>query len=311
MKRILLDCDTGIDDALAIIYGIRHGAQFAGIGSVHGNVPAPLAAANTLRVLDVLGAAEIPVRVGAARPIAQPLCTAEHVHGADGLGNTNLPPPKRSPYPGSAAEQIVSLAHRFPGELTLVAIGPLTNVALALLLDPELPALIPDVIVMGGVVQPPGNVTPLAEANIWHDPEAAALVIEAAWSVTFVTLDVTMRTLLREDQLAAIANAATPHGRFAWSVLQFYLDAYERRLATRTCPLHDPLALALALDPSLATYRSLPTRIELRGETSRGMAVCDLRGPQADRDSSWHDVRYVAELDIETFHHRFLDALLS
>ena len=313
-RPIVLDVDTGIDDALAILHLLGSGGDLLAAGSVHGNVPAPLGAANTLRVLEIAGRTDIPVRVGAARPLAQPLLTSEYVHGQDGLGNTGLPAPTAALAAGSAAEQIVNLARRRPGEFTLVAVGPLTNLALALLMEPELPHLIPEVMVMGGAVSVGGNVTAVAEANTWHDPEAAALVIEAPWQTTFVTLDATMQTLLSPEQLAALAAGTSRSARFAWSILDFYLDAYEPWLPTRTCPLHDPLAVALALDPSLATYTTLPTRIELRGEQTRGATVCDRRygddrgEPQAE---PWWPVRYVDELDVERFHALFLASILD
>lgn len=312
-RPILFDCDTGIDDALALLYLTGSGGELLASGSVHGNVPAPLGAKNTLRVLEVAGVSGVPVRVGAHRPFAQPLQTAEHVHGDDGLGNTNPPEPKEQLQPGSAAEQIVELARTRPGEFTLVAVGPLTNLGLALLLEPDLPSLIPEVFVMGGAMLPPGNITPTAEANIWHDPEAAALVAEAGWQATFVTLDATMRTVLKPEHLEAIRDSDAGRARFAWSILDFYLDVYQQWIPGRSCPLHDPLAVALALDPSLATYRTFPTRVELRGGQSRGTTLVDLRptseGGQADASETWWPVRYVDELDVERFQARFIEAL--
>lgn len=314
-RKLLIDCDTGIDDAMAILYGLGRGATVLGVGSVHGNVPAARGARNTLRVLEVGGAEDVPVRVGAARPLAQPLETAEFVHGEDGLGNTDQPAARGALSEGSAAQQIVDIAHAHPGEFTLVAVGPLTNLGLALMLDPELPRLVPDVVVMGGCVSPPGNITATAEANIWHDPEAAALVIEAPWQKTFVTLDATMQTVLGDEHLAAISGSSAAPAKFVWSVLQHYLDFYAPILGRRTCPLHDPLAVALALDPDLATYRDLPTRIELRSDQLRGTTVCDLR-PSGEsvperRGDSGSSVRYVDELDVARFQKLFVDALAA
>ncbi len=313
-RPILFDCDPGIDDAMAMLFLTGSGGRFNGIGSVHGNVPAPLGAANALRVLDVAGVTGVPVRVGAQRPMAQPLQTAEIVHGQDGLGDVGWPASDARPQPGSAAQQIVDLAHERPGEFTLVAVGPLTNLGLALLLEPELPALIPEVVVMGGAVQPPGNITPFAEANVWHDPEAAALVTEAPWQVTFATVDATMQTVLKPEHLEALQNATTASARFVWSILQHYLNFYESTLGVRSCPLHDPLAIGLALYPELATYRTLPTRLELRGAETRGAMICDLRsGAEAVGGAAkdWWPVRYVDELDVERFQSLFIQALTA
>lgn len=306
---IVLDCDTGIDDALAILDFTGRDGEILAVGSVHGNVPAPIGARNTLRVLEIAGAEEVPVAIGAARPLAQPLMTAEHVHGDDGLGNTHQPAPRRPVAAGSAAEQLLRLARQQPGGFTLVAIGPLTNLALALLLDPELPRLIPEVVVMGGAVSVPGNVSPTAEANIWHDPEAAQLVIEADWRVTMVSLDATMQALLTPSDLETIRSAASAKAQFAWAILDHYLDVYQQWLPGRTCPLHDPLALALVLNPDLATYRTLSTQVELRGGT-RGTTVCDLRidpaSPQPDPAEGWRNVRFLDQLDVERFRALFV-----
>jgi purine nucleosidase len=314
-NQILLDCDTGIDDALAILDFTARGGELLGVGSVHGNVPAPVGARNTLRVLEIAGCDSVPVCVGAARPLAQPLMTAENVHGRDGLGNTNQPDPQRALAPGSAAEQIVRLARQRPGEFTLVAIGPLTNLAVALLLDPELPSLVEDVVIMGGAVEVPGNVTPYAEANIWHDPEAAQLVIEASWRVTLVTLDATMQALLTPADLQAIRSAGSQRARFAAAILDHYISVYQQWLPGRTCPLHDPLALALVLNPELATYRELPTLVELRGAQTRGTTVCDLRSDPAavapTPASGWRNVRYLDQLDVERFRALFVEGITS
>lgn len=317
-RPVLFDCDPGIDDAMAMLFHLGSGGRFTGVGSVHGNVPSPLGAANALRILDVAGAPDnVPVVVGAAKPMAQPLSTAEFVHGQDGLGNTHRPPSARALQPGSAAEQIVQQARRSPGEFTLVAVGPLTNLGLALLMEPDLSRLIPEVVIMGGNVQLPGNATAYAEANIWHDPEAAALVVEAPWQVTFATLDATMQTVLQPKHLEALASTDAASGRFIWEILQCYLDFYESHLGLRSCPLHDPLAIGLALYPDVATYRTIPTRLELRGELTRGAMVCDLR-PTAEvahdeaataNGKPFYPVRYVDELDIERFQSLFVHSL--
>src|SRR5690625_3736158 len=214
-KPILFDCDRGLDDALALLdlVGVR-GAVLGAVG-VHGTGQARVGAVDAIRILDVMGMEDVPVGPGGARPIAQPLMTAEHGHGPDGLGGVNSGPPPRPVSKGIGAVQIVELAHARPGEFTLVAVGPLTNLGLALLLEPNLPELIPEVMIMGGAMLPPGNVTENAEANTWHDPEATQLVIEAAWQKTFVTLDATMQTVLSDAQLEQLANSDNPRAKFA------------------------------------------------------------------------------------------------
>jgi purine nucleosidase len=308
---IIFDCDTGIDDALAMLYGAGNGADFIACTVTHGNVPVTTGAHNTLTVLDYLGLDTVPVFEGAARPLAQPLMTAEFVHGEDGLGDAGVRQSTRVVAGDMAAAEIVRLARSRPGELTLVAVGPLTNIGIALLLDPGLADLIKEVVIMGGAVGVPGNASEFGEANVWHDPEAAQLVVDAPWDVLFVGLEITMKTGLSGESIERISASKNHRAQLAWKIIQFYMDAYEAQLGERTCVLHDPLAMALALDPSLATYRTIQASVELRGERSRGQLVGDLRGyNRAALDAKTPGViRIVESLDISKFHENFLSAL--
>lgn len=276
--RIILDTDPGVDDALAIMYlAAQEDAEIVAVGSVHGNVSAPMAAQNALRVLELVGLTP-PVAVGAARPLAQPLQTAEFVHGADGLGGHAGPEPRGTVVSESAAEQLVRLARAHPGELTLLALGPLTNIALAVLLEPDLPTLLRSVVIMGGAVTVPGNITPYADANFFHDPEAADLVLGAGFpDVTLVGLDATEQARAGADWLTAAAALDTPRAAFANRLLEHYSGFYSQMFGTQTCTLHDPLAAALMLEPKLATYREMPLAIELNGTHTRGQVVSDQR----------------------------------
>jgi purine nucleosidase len=276
--RIILDTDPGVDDALAIMYlAAQEDAEIVAVGSVHGNVPSPLAAANALRVLELVGL-DVPVAVGAARPLAQPLQTAEFVHGADGLGGHAGPAPRGVPVPTSAAEQMVRLARAHPGELTLLALGPLTNVALAVLLEPDLPTLLRSVVVMGGAVTVPGNITPYADANFYHDPEAADLVLGAGFpDLTLVALDATEQARAGAEWLTAVGALTGDRATFAHHLLEHYTGFYSNMFGTRTCTLHDPLAAALMLEPKMATYRDMPLAVELNGTHTRGQVVSDQR----------------------------------
>lgn len=276
--RIILDTDPGVDDALAIMYlAAQEDAEIIAVGSVHGNVPAPLAAQNALRVLELVNISA-PVAVGAARPLAQPLQTAEFVHGADGLGGRAGAPPRGRPVSTSAAEQLVRLARTHPGELTLLALGPLTNIALAVLLEPDLPKLLRSVVVMGGAVTVPGNITPYADANFFHDPEAADLVLSAGFpDLTLVALDATEQARAGAEWLTAVGALPGPRAEFANALLEHYAGFYSRMFGTTSCTLHDPLAAAIMLDPKLATYREMPLSVELTGTHTRGQVVWDQR----------------------------------
>ncbi|GAA3510833.1 nucleoside hydrolase [Actinocatenispora rupis] len=276
MIDVIQDGDHGVDDALATLLLAAHpDVRIAAVGSVHGNTGAESAAANAIQVLDVAGLTAVPVAVGARRPLAQPVHLSTLVHGEDGLGGAAQTPDRR-PVDASAAEQLVRLARAEPGRYTLVATGPLTNVALALLLEPALPRLLDRIVVMGGALDVPGNITPVAEANIAHDPEAADLVLTCGADVTLVPLDTTMATWLGRTELARIAAASDPRARFATRILAHYLDFYAAH-GRDGCPLHDESAAALTVSPGLGRYVEVPLRVELRGADTRGMLVADRR----------------------------------
>jgi len=284
--QILLDADVGIDDAIAMLHlAGRSDADIVAVGSVHGNIPSDLAAQNARRLLELCGLDDVPVAIGARRPMAQPLATAEWVHGADGLGNTNQPAPRRGPTGESAVEQMLRITRERPGEIDLVAVGPLTNLGLALCLDPSLADRVRSVVVMGGAIVHEGNASPTAEANIWHDPEAAALVFGAEWPVTMVGLDVTQVTRLRTPELTAIEAIGSQKSRFALKILAHYLDVYQRTFGARECPLHDPLAAGIAADPTYMTeILDRAIGVNLTGPT-RGATIVDRRrwmAPAAD-----------------------------
>lgn len=307
---IIVDCDTGVDDALALLYLTHQSeADIVAVGCVHGNVPVASVARNTLQVLALAGRPDIPVAVGAARPLAQALHTSEAVHGDDGLGGAARDH-RATPIEGSAAEQLVRLARRRPGELSVLATGPLTNLALALLIEPGLPLLIRQVVVMGGAFSVPGNITPHAEANIFHDPEAAALVMEANWPLTVVGLDVTMATILAEHRLERLESSGSPRAQFSWRALQFYLDVYEQRLGRRGCPVHDALAAAVLVHPDLATGDRVPVHVELHGRLTRGATLIDNRplpSPEPDRPF----VSVVRRVDVDASLDELVDALTA
>ncbi|KQX69396.1 nucleoside hydrolase [Angustibacter sp. Root456] len=311
MSGVILDCDTGIDDALAIAYAAGAGVPLTACTVVHGNVPVDLGSRNTVTVLDAVGLDGVPVYRGASRPMAQELMTAEHVHGQDGLGDAGIEPSARAVAGDLAAVRIVELARAHPGELSIVAVGPLTNIALALLLEPRLPELVDQVVIMGGAVGAVGNASETGEANIWHDPEAAQVVIDAPWDVVFVGLEATMRTPLTQEQLARIERSEDPRAQLCWRVLQHYLDVYENVLGERSCVLHDPLALVLAVEPGLATYRTVRAFVELGRGGTRGMLVGDLRGfrPDPEDPRAPGVIRIVDTLDTVAFHDRFLAAI--
>jgi purine nucleosidase len=309
---LLVDCDTGIDDALALLYLLGDPeADLRAVTSVFGNTYADTAAENTLRVLELAGRPDVPVAVGARHNWRGNAHLAPHVHGSDGLGSIGLPAPAGSPSTEPADELIVRLARENPGRLHVLAIGPLTNLASAMLLDPELPDLVGHVTIMGGAVHHPGNVTPAAEANISNDPEAARMVLRAGWDVTLVPLDVTMTEVLTEEHWHRLRAGAAPISRFAAGILQHYLDVYQRDVfGVRCAPCHDPLAAAIAVDdvsPVLAP--TVAVDVDTGDGPARGSTIADTRGRHRgfpDQDGA--GVRVALQTD-GTFPNRLVERL--
>lgn len=306
---LLFDVDTGIDDALALLFALgRPGVEVAGIGVVCGNVPVDVGVENTLKVVALKGRGEVPVARGCERPLLQTYRPAGPVHGDDGLGNAGLPPSGLAPTSEHAVDQLARLARERPGEITLVAVGPLTNVAVATLKEPALPRLLQEVVVMGGAFAAPGNVTATAEFNVWADPEAARIVFEAGFNLTVVPLDATMRALLTEDHLARLDGGPVP--RFVRSVVRHYLGVYADH-GHLGAAMHDPLAAAIAVDPSLIREAAdFPLTVETAGVWTRGMTVADRRaGSHADTPPGRARICFAA--DNERFFEAFLSALES
>ncbi|MDP9379422.1 MAG: nucleoside hydrolase [Chloroflexota bacterium] len=277
--KIVLDCDTGIDDAVAIAYALAcPEAEILGIGSVLGNVESDLAAENTLKLLKVAGRTEVPVALGAHRPLVRPPGYAKFVHGEDGLGNTYMPPSGLSVSGEHAADQIIRLARQHPGEVTLVPVGRLTNLALALHKEPQLPSLVKGVVLMGGAATAPGNVGPVAEANIWGDPEAASVVFAAPWPITMVGLDVTMASLLLEKHLECWREADTPLTRWLLAVVDFYFEYYSASFGRRACAMHDSVAVGIALGLVMEQESHLlPVSVVTHDGPAMGQTVVDRR----------------------------------
>jgi purine nucleosidase len=301
--RVVIDCDTGVDDAMAILYGLLSpDIEVVGLTCVWGNTSVENATANTLRLLEIAEQPGVPVARGAARPLIGPVPKfAGGVHGLDGQGNTNLPPPRLEASDETAAELIVRLGREHPGELVLVPTGPLTNIATALAVEPEIARLYREVVLMGGAFLTPGNTSRFGEANVWHDPEAAQMVFEAGWPITAVGLDVTHKTMLSEQNLELLRDSGTPAGVHLHRITQFYLERYAARRGRRECAMHDALALGIAQDRSLMTHA--PTArvdVELTGTHTRGMTVADLR-PWASPDGA----NAVVPLEVDAA--RFID----
>ena len=263
-KKIIIDTDPGIDDAMAILFALRSPEiEVVGLTTIFGNVYTPLATENALRLVEFAGK-EIPVAHGAELPLVVPLdYIADFVHGSDGLGNTNQPPPTGKPVDIPAAQFIVETVMANPGQITLVPVGPLTNIALALALEPRIAENVAGVVIMGGAATVNGNVNPAAEANIIHDPHAADVVFSASWPVTMVGLDVTNKTIMSDDYLASLKASET--GKYIFDISRFYREFHKQVGVNEGIHTHDPSAIAYVIDPTLFTSQQGPVRVVTEG----------------------------------------------
>ncbi|MBP1154156.1 MULTISPECIES: nucleoside hydrolase [unclassified Paenibacillus] len=306
-KKVILDVDTGIDDALGILLAVRS-KQFdiLGITTVNGNVSLDKATENTCKILKLLEAAErIPVIRGADRPLIRPAVFEYRVHGEDGLGGALSDMQfERTAADGFAPDFIIDSAAQHPGEITLVMTGPLTNLALAVRKDPRLVQHVKEVIFMGGVVQSFGNVTPTAEYNMYVDPEAAKIVMHAGFrSLTQVGLDVTRRALLTEEHIGLLADS--PLGPYVRKSTEDYMKRYFERNGVRACAMHDPLAIGVALNRGLVTTGHYYVDVETRSDLCDGLTVCDFQ----NRLNRQPNVHVCLEVDAEVFFRLFIGAL--
>lgn len=276
MPRIILDTDPGVDDALAILLAIASPeVQLEAITTVSGNVPVEDTTRNALNLLEMAGQPGIPVARGSARPLMREAVYADYVHGQNGLGGVQLPAPGIKPVPQHAVDLIIEKIMDAPGEMTLVAIGPLTNLALALRTEPRIAQNVREVVIMGGAVRVPGNTTPAAEFNIYVDPQAAQIVLHGGWPIRLVSLDVTNITLLQREQVDLLARSNSPVPSFIKRLLDFSFDvfgpaSYEGSTGFQ---MHDPLALAAAFQPDLITWESCYVDVELSGTLTLGETV--------------------------------------
>lgn len=275
-----MDCDPGIDDALALAFGCGHpGLDLRGVTTVAGNVNLATTTANALSVLEFIGRPDVPVAAGSATPLLRSAVDARTVHGELGLGEARLPAAQGQPVQAPAADFLTAQAAAAPGEITLIAIGPLTNVALAVRCHPELVSQVAEIIIMGGSAGR-GNVTPAAEFNIAHDPEAAAIVFGAGWRVTMIGLDVTLQACATPE----VRERMRALGRLGSGLLLPALGGY-RSEATGGQPVHDVCALACAVAPELFECRPARVDVEVVGRWTSGMTVTDFRAAPADRNA--------------------------
>jgi len=274
VRKIIIDTDPGTDDAMALMLALNSPElDVRAITVVPGNVTAEQGLENALRMVSLANRCDIPVAGGARHPLFQKLITAEFWHGKNGLANIELPRSKCKADPRFGPDLIIELIHASPHEITLVPVGPLTNIALAVEKDPSIVPLIKEVILMGGSIKG-GNVNAAAEANIYNDPEAAQIVFQAGWPLTMVGLDVGDKTLLGHKQLDQLASTHGPVNDFIYGVAKFLVELSEQFGDSGT-PMYDPLAVGVAIDSTLVRAPAMHVDVETRGEFTRGETVAN------------------------------------
>ncbi|MGH9539396.1 MAG: nucleoside hydrolase [Terriglobales bacterium] len=268
--RVIIDTDPGVDDALALLLAMRSPElKIEAITPVAGNVPLELTLPNALRMVEISGRTDIPVAAGAKIPLVRRLVTAAYAHGENGLGGAVFPEPKIKPVAEPAAELIQQIVRKYPGEVTLLPIGPLTNIATALNIDPEIAGMIRGIVMMGGSLSG-GNITPAAEFNVYVDPEAARIVFQSGIPITMVGLDVTRKTSLTEEHVRVLEAAQNPVSQAAAKIGRNAIS-HNREQGFLVGPnMHDSLAVAGFLDSSLLTLRDYYVDVETTGELTAG-----------------------------------------
>lgn len=322
MKRVVIDTDAGVDDALALIFALRSSElKVEAITTVSGNVHVDLCTENVLRVLDLLDLPNPPpVAKGEANPLARPLFTAPEVHGVDGLGGLHslmdeagvprYPRPSRRPIDIPAVELLPLLGRQHQSDITLITIGPLTNVAKAICQHPNDMRDYRDIIVMGGAFRVYGNTTTVAEFNVYVDPDAAQVVCDSGIPLTFVPLDVTEQVCLQMGHFVKqLRSRNTRLSRFLRDVTEGYIRYHMETEGFPGCYLHDPLAVAVAIDPTLCGMREGYVQVETKGEITTGMTVCDMRPNRASTHVP--NARICTEVDPERFLGMFLSRVLQ
>jgi inosine-uridine nucleoside N-ribohydrolase len=290
--RVIIDTDPGVDDALALLLAMRSPElKIEAITPVAGNVPLDLTLPNALRMVEIAGRTDIPVAAGARAPLMRRLVTATYAHGENGLGGAVFPEPTTKPVAMPAAEIIRQIVRKYPGEVTLITIGPLTNIATALNADPALAGMVRALVMMGGSLSG-GNITPAAEFNVYVDPEAARIVFQSGIPVTMVGLDVTRRTSLTDEHVRTLEAAQNPVSQAAAKIGRNAINHNRERGYLVGPNMHDSLAVAGFLDPAILKLQDYYVDVETTGELTAGETLGyspiagDLRRPGMEKDAA-------------------------
>jgi inosine-uridine nucleoside N-ribohydrolase len=316
MHRIILDTDPGIDDALALFLALASpDAQLEAVTTVSGNVHVDLTTRNALTLLELAGHDNIPVARGCDRPLVRQPVIADYVHGRNGLGEVILPEPRLQPAAAHAVDLIIEKILAAPGEITLVPIGPLTNIALAARREPRIAQQVREVVIMGGALRVPGNVTPASEFNIYADPHAARIVFQAGWPIRLVSLDVTNKTKLQREQAHLLAASGHAVTALIQQMVTYSLDVFGKPRGISGFSMHDPLCLAASLRPDLINWQPAYVDVELAGTLTLGATVAyferleDIDPAQVGRHRA--NIQASMGVDIEQFLDFYMKRILA
>lgn len=273
--RIIIDTDPGVDDALTFLLALASAEiHLEALTTTQGNVTVEKATRNALSVLELAHSSHIPVAQGSSLPLVQPLRASALVHGKSGIGNSNLPQPKNEPLAAHAIDFLIEKTLAKPGEISILPIGPLTNIALAIRKEPRFAMSVKELVIMGGAIQEGGNVTPLAEFNIFVDPHAAHIVFHSGIPITLIPLDATHKCILKQSHIERLGRIKSPITRFISEAVEDYMKfSLERGHAG--CALHDPLTLATVIAPDLLTLREYFVDVDISGGVSMGNTFAD------------------------------------
>lgn len=298
MNRIILDTDPGIDDALALFLALASPEiQLEAITTVSGNVDVVHTTHNALALLTLVNRTDIPVARGCSYPLVRDPFYAAHVHGEHGLGRAVLPEPVVQPIAQHAVDLIIEKIMDNPGEITVVAIGPATNLAMAVRKEPRIAQAVREIVMMGGALRTPGNVTPTAEFNIFADPHAAHAVFKAGWPIRLVSLDTTNRTPLSHEQANRLSQGTSPVKLCLQHMFAHYFEIFAPLYGTKNFHMHDPLCLATVFAPDLITWQPAYVEVELTGTLTTGETVAYFNGPNIPVPN----VQASVEVDAERF----------
>ena len=276
-QRVIIDTDPGIDDAMAILLALNSPElKVEALTVVPGNVDGKQGLENALKIVSLANRCDVTVAGGAQHPLNQKLITAQYWHGPNGLAGVELPASKCKVDSRFGPDLIIEVVHKYPHEITLIPVGPLTNIALAVSKDPSIVPLVKDIVIMGGSITG-GNVDGAAEANIYNDPEAASIVFKAGWMVTMIGSDVGEKTLMMRSHLAELQSEHGPESDFIAKLADYYLTRSEKS-GYQGAAMYDPLAVATVINPALVTLKDMHVDVETKGEFTRGETVANRMG---------------------------------